>query len=278
MLDSSLPRDLIQEYSQPKKPDVNVDVAQTIREDRSESTTSSSVNAPPSPENKNGSGPNGSGHKVKRTPRAIYRVPNEETHLLGEEEDAKRIRLEMGEDDDIDSGSKVVTVAIYINLIANAILLAGKIAVLVLTNSLSVLASLVDAALDFLSTAIVWTTTNLISRPNQGSYPVGRQRLEPIGVLVFSVIMITSFFQVCLECFNRLTSGDDTIVQLGLPAIIIMAGTVVIKSGCWLWCRLINNSSVQALAQDAMTDVVFNIFSIIFPLSTFLCPVRLSCY
>ena len=40
-----------------------------------------------------------------------------------------------------------------------------------------------------------------------------------------------------------------------------MASTVLIKFGCWLWCRLIKNSSVQALAQDAMTDVVFNIFS-----------------
>ncbi|KAI4122900.1 MAG: hypothetical protein LQ347_006342 [Umbilicaria vellea] len=45
-----------------------------------------------------------------------------------------------------------------------------------------------------------------------------------------------------------------------------MASTVLIKFGCWLWCRMIKNSSVQALAQDAMTDVVFNIFSIIFPL------------
>ena len=97
-----------------------------------------------------------------------------------------------------------------------------------------------------------------------------RNRLTPkslsLGVLVFSVIMITSFFQVFLECFNRLTSPDHTIIQLGLPAIIIMASTVFIKLGCWFWCRLIKNSSVQALAQDAMTDVVFNIFSIIFPL------------
>jgi divalent metal cation (Fe/Co/Zn/Cd) transporter len=45
-----------------------------------------------------------------------------------------------------------------------------------------------------------------------------------------------------------------------------MSSTVLIKAACWLWCRLIKNSSVQALAQDAMTDIIFNIFSIIFPL------------
>ena len=78
--------------------------------------------------------------------------------------------------------------------------------------------------------------------------------------------MITCFFQVSLECFNRLTSTDHSIVHLGPPAILIMASTVLIKLVCWLWCRLIKNSSVQALAQDAMTDVVFNTFSIIFPL------------
>lgn len=32
---------------------------------------------------------------------------------------------------------------------------------------------------------------------------------------------------------------------------------VVVKFGCWLWCRSIKNSGVQALSQDAMNDVIF---------------------
>ena len=202
----------------------------------------------------------------------MYKLPDEETRLLDSgngKDHPKASEHEAAEDDGVDGQSPVVTVAIYINLAANAILLAGKIVVIVLTSSLSVLASLVDAALDFLSTAIVWTTTRIISRQDEYSYPVGRRRLEPVGVLIFSIIMITAFFQVALQCFQRLTSDDHSIVELGLPAIIIMSSTVLIKFGCWLWCRLINNSSVQALAQDAMTDVVFNIFSIIFPLGIF---------
>jgi hypothetical protein len=74
------------------------------------------------------------------------------------------------------------------------------------------------------------------------------------------------FVQVAIEALERLTSDDHRLVELSLPAIVIMASTVVIKFVCWLWCRLVNNSSVQALAQDAMTDMVFNTFSIIFPL------------
>lgn len=78
--------------------------------------------------------------------------------------------------------------------------------------------------------------------------------------------MITSFFQVGIEGISRLSGPDHTVVQLTIPAVAIMACTVVIKGLCWLWCRLIRNSSVQALAQDAITDVVFNTFSIFFPL------------
>ncbi|KAI4178976.1 MAG: hypothetical protein LQ348_005487 [Seirophora lacunosa] len=274
LLDSSLPHSLIQEYNQPAGPDVAI--PQTISE---ESPSPASSEPDPSLHAIDKPVENGYSTKVrvKRTPKDLYRLPDgEDTPLLGGVDGAASGPraydiIEFSEEEEASAGSPIVTIAIYINLAANAILLAGKIAIIVLTSSLSVLASLVDAALDFLSTAIVWTTTKLISRQDAYAYPVGRRRLEPIGVLVFSVIMITSFFQVALECFNRLTSGDHSIVRLGLPSILIMASTVVIKLGCWLWCRFIKNSSVQALAQDAITDVVFNTFSIIFPILGYYC-------
>jgi divalent metal cation (Fe/Co/Zn/Cd) transporter len=268
LLDSSLPHSLIQEYNQPATQGA-ANIPRTISEehfvDGNNSTGTVSPHGLFSP-----TGDGETNGKVKRTPKSLYKLPDENSPLLRDEEGSLReISFDNDDDDAADSGSPIVTVAVYINLVANFILLIGKIAVIALTSSLSVLASLVDAALDFLSTAIVWTTTKLIAHQDQYAYPIGRRRLEPVGVLVFSVIMVTSFFQVALECFNRLTSGDRRIVELGLPAIAIMIGTVVIKGFCWLWSRLIKNSSVQALAQDAMTDVVFNTFSIIFPLVGF---------
>jgi cation diffusion facilitator family transporter len=215
--------------------------------------------------------------KFKRTPKDIYRVRDSETTpLLPKDDDRNDEDLEqlalppaLEPEEEAGSQSRIVTIAIYVNFAANSILLIMKIIVVALSSSVSVLASLVDAALDFLSTLIVSVTTRLISRSDQYAYPVGRRRLEPMGVLVFSIIMIVSFVQVGLEGFYKLTGPDHSIVQLTVPAIAIMAATVVIKFGCWLWCRLIPNSSVQALAQDAITDVVFNIFSIIFPLVGF---------
>ena len=281
LLDSSLPHNLIQEYhhaqgikdwnkggAQP--PDVPATIAEA---DTEESTPTGSP-----PNEGTGADGNKPTHRIIRT-KDIYRVkPNDEnTPLLSAEsiqdeedetsdETTRILPPDFEPEEEADSGSRIVTIAIYVNMLANTILLILKIVVVALSSSVSVLASLVDAALDFLSTAIVWVTTYLISRHDQYAYPIGRRRLEPVGILVFSVIMVTSFFQVALEGFQRLAGPDHAIVQLTVPAIAIMAATVVIKFGCWLWCRFIPNSSVQALAQDAMTDVVFNIFSIIFPL------------
>lgn len=264
LLDSSLPHDLLNEYNisrdQPSVPATISEEQSSANEDsrgRTELNVTSSNNK-----------------KIKRTPRDLYKVPSEDSPLLeySDDEDGPRPEIPGMTDDSVESGDRIVQVAIYVNLAANIFLLGGKMAVIVLTSSLSVLASLVDGALDLLSTVIVWTTTRLIATQDRYRYPVGRRRLEPIGVLVFSVIMVTCFFQVALECFNRLNSGDHSIIQLGVPSISIMASTVVIKALCWVWCRVIKNSSVQALAQDAATDVVFNLFSIIFPLGKLLFP------
>lgn len=262
LLDSSLPHNLIQEY-QNIDPPGETHPMDTIVEEIPRSILPNG-DAPPTPILET---------KVKRTPKNLYKLPEpgESTPLL-EDDDPEPVPdfdVPFESDEDAEYNSPVVTFAIYLNLVANIILLIAKIAVIVLTSSLSVLASLVDAALDFLSTAIVWATTKLISHQDQYAYPIGRRRLEPVGVLVFSVIMITSFFQVALECFNRLLSADHSIVSLGLPAVLIMLSTVVIKGFCYFYCRFIPNSSVQALAQDALTDVVFNTFSIIFPLLGF---------
>jgi hypothetical protein len=181
LLDSSLPHDLIQEYNQPAGGASNM---HTISEE------------PPTPPVEGNSKPHTpttpieggdiAPKRPKRTPKDLYKLPDEVTPLLDHgERDCEYPDIKYNDDDgEAETGSPVVMVAIYINLTANILLLAGKIVVIVLTSSLSVLASLVDAALDFLSTAIVWTTTKLISRQDSYAYPIGRRRLEPVGVLV----------------------------------------------------------------------------------------------
>ncbi|KAM5356130.1 hypothetical protein ACJ41O_002776 [Fusarium nematophilum] len=290
LLDSAIPHELLNEYQAELEASAfRIDVPDTITEEPSTASSDSplmngSTPASFTPGSYGTVKPSISSKQLARTPKDIFRS-SENLPLLEQAEDVDppeqvastesstgpKPNLPWLEDAEIDSDDPIVTLAIWVNFVANGILLAGKLAVIVSVPSMSVLASLVDAVLDFLSTLIVWITTRLISASHQDqySYPVGRRKLEPLGVLVFSIIMITSFCQVGLECIQRLMDPEHPILELGLPAIIIMASTILIKGACWIWCRVVKNSSVRALAEDAKTDVIFNTGSILFPIIGF---------
>lgn len=208
LLDSSLPHNLIQEYTNLESGAVKIPY--TISEESSAVNTPAATTPSNGPLNANGhssassltdyygtNGNNSSTAKAKltRTPKNLYKVPeaDENTPLMARDEvlsddeddegSSNSKLLDWVPEEDEDTDSPIVKLALYVNLAANTALLIMKIIVAVMTSSLSVVASLVDAALDFLSTAIVWFTSWMIARQDRYAYPVGRRRLEPIGVL-----------------------------------------------------------------------------------------------
>ncbi|KAI7468132.1 hypothetical protein KC357_g6838 [Hortaea werneckii] len=158
--------------------------------------------------------------------------------------------------------------AININVIANICLLIGKIVAAFSSGSLSLVASLVDSALDLLCTLIVWTTNKLVQwriSSLQKHFPVGRRRLEPLGILVFSIIMVISFLQILQESITKLMPLHGTAEALPWVAVGALLATIIIKGIIWFGCVPIKTTQVQALAQDCKTDVIFNTLSLLFP-------------
>ncbi|UOH85403.1 hypothetical protein LQV05_002225 [Cryptococcus neoformans] len=179
--------------------------------------------------------------------------PREGTPLLA---DAKAERRE-----------KLARLALNINTMVNVLLVGGKTAAVLHSSSISLAASLVDSALDLLSTFIILGTSLAIGiKTDSHKYPTGKRRFEPLGVLIFSVAMIASFVQVFIESFKR-TIGppEEGPIDLGPLGVGIMLATIGIKTILWVWCSRIPSSGVQALAQDAENDVFFNTMSLAFP-------------
>lgn len=117
-------------------------------------------------------------------------------------------------------------------------------------------------------TLIIWSTSKLVSAKSfklSSRYPVGRRRLQPLGTLCFSVIMVVSFLQILQESVTRLMGDDHEVPKLPAVAIASMASTIGLKGAIWFGCRWQSSSQVQALAQDCKTDVIFNTASLLFP-------------
>lgn len=89
----------------------------------------------------------------------------------------------------------------------------------------------------------------LMTFPHPLQYPTGKRRVEPIGVTVFSVCMITSFAQVAVESIQSLFDKSLGPVDLPMTAAVAMAGTVVVKSMVWLTYRSFKSQSIQGEAR-----------------------------
>ncbi|KXL45449.1 MAG: hypothetical protein FE78DRAFT_70933 [Acidomyces sp. 'richmondensis'] len=177
--------------------------------------------------------------------------------LLPDEEREKRQRA-----------ARRAKLAINVNVVANIALLTGKIIAAFSSGSLSLIASLVDSALDLLCTLIVWTTNRLVQwrlHALKKRFPVGRRRLEPLGILVFSIIMVISFLQILQESVEKIIPLHGQVEQLPPIAVGALLATIIVKGVIWFGCIPIKTTQVQALAQDCKTDVIFNTLSLLFP-------------
>ncbi|KAI9252297.1 cation efflux family-domain-containing protein [Phascolomyces articulosus] len=162
----------------------------------------------------------------------------------------------------------VIQLAINLSFVANIILFGSKFILAIYAGSMAILASAFESFLDLLSNAIIFFTIRIMKKQDYYKYPVGKSRMEPLGIIVFAVVITTSFSQVLLTSIQRLTDPEKSAepIDLSLVGILVLIANIVIKGALWFWCWTIkDSSSVQALAKDHENDVVFNIASTIFP-------------
>lgn len=148
------------------------------------------------------------------------------------------------------------------------------------TYSLAVLASLVDSAIDLIGQGVLlWTKQLANSRGRRDEYPIGRERLEPVGVMVCAVVMGMASIEVISTSVRKLLKfwgkEDPPDIHLTYAVIAMLISIVVIKGGLYVWCQRVlqRNSgagSVEAIAQDNLNDVFSNTVALIAPWVTHL--------
>ena len=92
----------------------------------------------------------------------------------------------------------------YVSSGVNFILLIALILAVAFSGSLSLIASVLDSSLDMLSGIIMLLTAAAKRRVNLYRYPQGRERIEPVGVLVFSAIMGTASLMLIIKAIETL--------------------------------------------------------------------------
>lgn len=162
--------------------------------------------------------------------------------------------------------AKSETFAIRISNVANMVLFAAKVYASIRSGSLAIIASTLDSLLDLLSGFILWFTAFSMSTPNPYQYPIGKKRMQPLGILVFASVMATLGLQIILESVRQLLS-DESDFSLNKEQerwlVGIMLSVTMVKLFLVMYCRSFTNEIVKAYAQDHFFDVITNIIGLI---------------
>ncbi|KAL5015135.1 hypothetical protein ScPMuIL_009405 [Solemya velum] len=153
-----------------------------------------------------------------------------------------------------------------ISFFCNVGLLLAKTTAVVLSGSISILSSLVDSVVDLLSGLIIWLTTRAVERTDPFLYPRGRKKLEPLAIIILSVIMFSASLQLIKESVSKiigLHSGEQRPPHVDIVTLVISSLTVVVKLVLYLLCRKVPSPTVQTLALDHRNDVASNAVAIL---------------
>lgn len=148
------------------------------------------------------------------------------------------------------------------------------------SGSIAIAASTLDSLLDLMAGGILWFTHLSMKSINVYKYPIGKLRVQPVGIIIFAAVMATlgmfsacllfvgllplppilytnyyfSFpgFQVFLQAVEKLVV-NVTPDKLTPPQLMwlysIMIFATVVKLALWFYCRTSGNNIVRAYAK-----------------------------
>lgn len=166
--------------------------------------------------------------------------------------------------DDDEKVGKAVRFVINLSMGANVLICSLKLFAAVWSGSLAVIGSAMESLLDLVSGSIIFITSRMMRKTNLRKYPVGKSRLEPLGIVVFSAVMGMASVQLLLQAITTLSNGEST-PQVDAVAYAVLGTTIAMKGTlaflCWKLRK--HSASAGALATDHMNDVRTDIAAII---------------
>ncbi|TQD90917.1 hypothetical protein C1H46_023520 [Malus baccata] len=151
-----------------------------------------------------------------------FRLP-QQSSTTGDDHDSGRRRFALGslcapskDSDQMKQLAKSERMVVHASNVVNLMLFAAKVYASIMSRSLSVITSTLDSLLDLLSGFILWFTANAMKNPNQFRYPIGKKRMQPVGIIVFASVMATLGLQILLESGRQLASK-----VVGLAAAVL---------------------------------------------------------
>ncbi|KAL0258808.1 hypothetical protein SLS55_006312 [Diplodia seriata] len=193
-----------------------------------------------------------------RKVESFYEKQNELIDELLQSGDEERLHQE----DQEKNGGKV-KFAVNASFAVNFCLFCIQLFAAVTTGSLSLFATAADAFMDLVSSIVMLVTSRLANKPNPVKYPVGRRRIETVGIILFCALMTTVAVQLLVESARALGEGARTDGHLKLVPLICVALAIGAKFCLFCYCFAFRRyPAAHVFFIDHRNDLVVNVFGL----------------
>lgn len=154
--------------------------------------------------------------------------------------------------------------AVNASFVVNFCLFIIQMYAAISTGSLALFATAADAFMDLVSSFVMLVTSRMAARPSIYKYPVGRTRIETIGVILFCALMTTVAIQLLVESGRNLAEGGHESGELHIIPIVFVSIAILAKGTLMIFCMFYRKyPSVHVFFIDHRNDIAVNTFGLI---------------
>lgn len=146
-----------------------------------------------------------------------------------------------------------------VGIACNIILCTVKIAIGLITGSMSVIADGLNNLSDMGSSVITMIGFKLSGKPADRDHPFGHGRMEYMSAFIVSILIIIVGVELCISSVKALIAGESAPVY-DTVALVVLALSVAFKLWMYIFNRKLGNTissgALLATAQDSVNDSI----------------------
>lgn len=157
--------------------------------------------------------------------------------------------------------ARLMRLATYASVTTALVLITIKIIAWFISDSVSILATLVDSGLDVLASMINLIAVNHALQPADKEHRFGHGKAEPLAGLAQSMFVAGSGVILLLQAISRLLSPEPVVAGLefgiGVMAFSMLATLFLVRFQCYV-VKQTGSSAIKADALHYKTDLLVN--------------------
>ncbi|KIW70976.1 hypothetical protein PV04_03202 [Phialophora macrospora] len=158
-----------------------------------------------------------------------------------------------------------VRFAVNASFVCNFCLFVIQLYAAISTGSPALFATAADAFMDLVSSVVMLITSRMGSRPKLAKFPVGRKRIETVGIILFCALMTTVAVQLIIESARALGRGAPAADTESLAIIpIAFVSTAIFSKAClFVYCFVLRRyAAARIFMIDHRNDIAVNLFGL----------------